>query len=108
MKSGRIAEQSRKQTGTETETRRGPRIEMVKLVGDEIARLMERDRRFRFVSKTGMEFLVAMGLLVRDPAERARVMHIAVGSTLLASATRPALAVSPSCAPVRRIVRAAS
>jgi hypothetical protein len=56
----------------------------IKTVADEIRQLIDsRDRRFRHLDHGGMNFMVSMGLLVRDPAERQQMYQMAVGVVLV-------------------------
>lgn len=47
---------------------------MAPAVAEDIKRVLGRDPRLRAVEKVGLEFLLSMGLLVKDPSDRAKVL----------------------------------
>ena len=58
----------------ETKGRSPELYQMAVAVSDDIKRTLGRDRRLEHVEAIGLEFLLSMGLLVRDPGERVRVL----------------------------------
>ena len=53
-------------------------VARVTAVGDDIRRLMDSDRRVRQMDKSGLSFLMAMGLTVSDPGDRVALLCAAV------------------------------
>jgi hypothetical protein len=72
------------------------------VVAGELKRLVDRDGRFRRVSRPGVEFLLSMGLTVTDSGDRADLFHRAVGYAGLVGAYSGASLAGNSRANLRR------
>lgn len=51
---------------------------LMPVVGAEIKRMVDLDRRLLSAPRSGLEFLLSMGLLVQDAGDRASALHAAV------------------------------
>ncbi len=63
----------------ETHGRRADLLAKVRAAADTMQRAVGRDPRLRELRRSELDWLLTMGMLVKDPADRVAVLRLAIG-----------------------------